>query len=215
MNKAREWNLPVTAMGVMGLAMLAAMAAPASAQNLILNPGFETNTGFGSGQTATSWSSDDATQLFTDNDNVHGGLANLHVNDTTPFSGLREFQMTPNGSITGGLQYTFSFYENPISIVNSNPQWDIQWFDAGGAFVSEVGFTAIPQSPTGAYQLDSNTVTAPATADHGQVIFLAAIGPGSVNMDIDDVSLSPVPEPASLSLLALGGLGLIARRRRA
>jgi hypothetical protein len=75
----------------------------------------------------------------------------------------------------------------------------------------------ITNSPAG-YTLNTLNLTFPANTNHVQVEFDAIVGAisgSSTTINLDDVSLAPVPEPTSA--LALGGLAALAtsvRRRR-
>ncbi|NEO26213.1 MAG: PEP-CTERM sorting domain-containing protein [Kamptonema sp. SIO4C4] len=65
-------------------------------------------------------------------------------------------------------------------------------------------------------KLGVGTAPAPAGTAFAQVVIVHVQGPPSItggSVFVDDVSL--VPEPASLSLLAVGGLAMLRRRRSA
>jgi hypothetical protein len=65
------------------------------------------------------------------------------------------------------------------------------------------------------------TVNIPSSAPAGRLAFryfVTSGGPSGANSDfigIDTFSVTEVPEPASIGVLCLGGLGLLSRRRRA
>ena len=84
------------------------------------------------------------------------------------------------------------------------------------------------QGPNPDWSLDgqwhTNTWTYPAQAltsgTYGQLFFVVqggAVAPAGMTVYLDNIRVSgapEVPEPASLGLIALGGLALLARRRR-
>jgi len=100
-----------------------------------------------------------------------------------------------------------------------NNQWQIQWFGAGNAFLGASGFQSFQGSLTGSYTLQSFSVTAPANTTGALIQFLqagSAVASDAGTTLIDNVSLSPVPEPTTLALAGLSGaaaLTLIRRRK--
>jgi len=200
------------------------MGNSASAQ--VINGGFETASGsYTTG--ALGWS---------DNSGAAAGTtASATRSTSSPFAGSAELTLaynntpTPGGgpasiaqsdifSTPGGAE-TFSFEAKGVTIGFENNQWQIQWFNAANAFIGSSGFQSFQGGLTSSYSLQSFSVTAPANTAGALVQFLQA--GSAVSSDagvtlIDNVTLAPAPEPATLALTGLGGvaaLSLIRRRK--
>ena len=104
-----------------------------------------------------------------------------------------------------------------------NAEFRIEYLDSadnfiGGQFVNNVD---ISSSLTDSYQLFSQNSVAPVGATRlTAVVAVQSIGTGDGSndntgaIDVDNFSVTIVPEPTSLGLLGLAVTGLVIRRRR-
>jgi len=196
-------------------------AAPAFAQNVLINGGME--TGQANSPFVANW-------LVN---GVAGGTTNTYAQDSTiPHSGQFDaqftgssqggganaalFQITGPGTVSAG-NYTLNFWAKTTFVGPSGVGfYQVLYFDAANGVLNSSGIQNITNSPAG-YTLNTLNITMPAGTDHVQVEFDAIVGAingSSTTINLDDVSLAPVPEPTSLALLAIGGGSLAVRRRR-
>lgn len=189
-----------------------------SAQNLILNPGFETGTGGSANNWTLAQAAGGPVYGVRTNDNPHSGSFNFeaHLASTGAGPVVRfEQDAVP---VTGGVTYNFSFYADALAgSAGDVTQWDIQWFNGG--LVGDTGFKNYSPG-NNAYAFIANAVSAPVGATSADVIFYnagAAAPSLSATIDFDDVSLTaPVPEPGMAALISSGlfGVLMIVRRRK-
>jgi hypothetical protein len=104
--------------------------------------------------------------------------------------------------INGGLTYALVFdAANPVKLNGANPQFQVQFFDAGNGFISSSGFGSL--IPVGSsWTAISNNYAAPANAASMQVQFLEAVGGGAhwVTL-IDNVKFSALATIGSTNVL--------------
>jgi hypothetical protein len=155
-------------------------------------------------------------------------------------SGAAVYDDAGNNYNKGILQYVdiaAGDYEFQFDVMNlANPQWGAYWYVGLASNADNItdnaplveGDARIHEGNLNAY-LDPNateytTVTLPFTVSAAQastydkiVVGFTGNGPGpdgpDADLRIDNVSLV-IPEPATMSLLALGGLAALRRRRR-
>lgn len=205
--------------------MLAVCACPAAAE-IAVNGGFETGTG----PDADNWNEIEvaggtmgavavADRVNADAFSGDWSMA-LSVGGAADFGPVAEIQQqTVVGSVVGGAQYDFSFWAKGVAGPGSVGFYEVLWFDGDG----DMG--GGPQgSATGlqTYALNADytqfTMTgliAPTSADSVLIqirLVTGAFDGASGSANIDDVSFTFVPAPASLA--AFAGLGLVATRRR-
>lgn len=147
----------------------------------------------------------------------------LHGNLIAFTQGVSTLSQTLTDTYQTGQTYTLTVlvgdsYESPspVSDPTSNPDglaYAIQLL-AGSTVVAETNSTSFPAANTH-LSVDVTFDVADNASVIGQPITIAIKGYTGGSATFDNVSLSAVPEPASLSLLGLGALGLLRRRRHA
>ncbi|MEI7577210.1 MAG: PEP-CTERM sorting domain-containing protein [Armatimonadota bacterium] len=215
---------PALFLGLLGLATLG------YGQNLLLNPGFEAvpDNSQGQGYLPNDWITISSSPDTYTNDGSYGLAPTAFGNFTgiTAHSGNawvagwsagpEAFGQTLAAPLTGNQTYTLSGWlhqavrgdlDNPggyqISLLNSS--------DSSFVVLTNLGDTV---SVAQGWRFYSSTFVAPSnTANFDTVVFSPTTAGGGSYPGIDDVSLTPVPEPASIGAITIG-LAVLARRRR-
>lgn len=150
---------------------------------------------------------------------AHGGLRWVAgANANQPASG-ESFGQVLGSSLVAGVTYRVEgwLHQALRSDLNNPGGYDL-WLDKGNFFVDRlyVGHIGDTTSPTAGWNLYSDEFVAPAdAAQYTRFVFAPiASGPWGTYPGIDDVSLTVVPEPASMTTL-LAGLLMATLRRRA
>ena len=209
------------------LVALLSVLAPLSSHgaNVVVDPGFELipagnvtdNGGF------AQWA------------NYNDTAGNIVIQSTIFHSGIQALQLN---TVTTGTQGFGIVYQNTSTTLTPSQVENITWnysfwvYTPGGAgsftyeFISSNGDNVNQPGATGvitASSLAANTWTevsgtfttldATPDSDRLKANFYSFNGTGTSSFYIDDVSLSAVPEPAALGLLALAPLLALSRRR--
>jgi hypothetical protein len=182
------------------LLTVCALAGFASAQELIDNFGFETGD-------LTSWSSSDASVSMADAvEGTYG--ANLAGGDSYVSQDIFS-KLTPS------TDYEIGAWVRINSIADGSPTWGslrLRGSEFGNLGTAEFEVSA-DRSMVGEWQLISTTWTSPADLSTLGSEFYVGITEFGIDADASVDTVSFVPEPASMSLLGLGALALIRRRR--
>jgi hypothetical protein len=200
----------------------------ASAANILLNPGFESGTGSDADNWAEFASPPAGTtaravlQPFSGTFHIYMKVDNLN----NPPAGVALFAEQNQGAntIDNSLNYNLSLYAKSDStdFTGVDMFYQILWLDQdgsdGGGVKGESLTSLIGAGINTSYQqFGLSNINVPDGADSFLIRVQLSGGavPGIVQgLSVDDVVLEVVPEPTSLSLLALGGM-LALRRRRA
>jgi hypothetical protein len=197
---------------------LALMTSPASAANLLANPGFEDPITYEGTQFVGSWEgfAGGALALAANSgSSPRSGAMHLILaitNSDNNFSGA--FQDVPG--MTPGSTAVFSGWHKAVGPLDATPEFRIEWRNSVSN--TEVGRTnALTPTLGSEYSPFSMSAPVPAGADTARVVYAIQTftGPAGNNATVfvDDVSLE-VPEPGAMTLCAAGGLLMAVRRRR-
>lgn len=181
-----------------------------SAQNLLLNPGFE----LGSGGSATSWTkwAGANREPWANHSGAYGMALEWWVSANGGF-----YQDVP-GTYTPGDTYQLSawFLDDKAVVTTSVYLTKIEWFDASNAMIGSQVMNVSPLV-NNTWQELSMTGTVPVGTAYARVVFEGQNMVSGETLKIDDASFILIPEPTSMTLLGLalglGGLILIQRRR--
>lgn len=208
--------------------LVAAMVCSGSAQaGILLNSGFESGTG----TDADNWGqiSGPAGSVTRSSDAPRTGAFSAHmsfdhINNAAAGAAYFFEQNLGANTINNALDYNLSFWarsENDV-FTGTDMFVQIQWLDQdgsdGGGFKGETLVSLVGQGLNTSYQrFTLNDLNAADGSDSFLLRF--QVSAGAVDniangMFVDDASLSAVPEPTSLSLLALGSLAVLCRRNR-
>lgn len=206
--------------GLAALLSLALAGSQALAQNLLVNPGFEQPITMDGPPFVGSW------------EGFQGGdppvTASASNSTDSPRTGAQSLKLVIAGSLNNfagafqdvavapGTQVTYSgWHRTPSSPLDVVTEIRIEWKLANGNNNGDTG-NQLPIA-TAAYSQFSMIGTAPANTAFARVVYaIQTFSDGRTHTGtvyVDDMSLTAVPEPASLSLIGAGALATLRRRR--
>lgn len=196
------------------------LAASSVAANLVVNAGFEDPVTSDGAPFVGFWEA------------FNGGAGSSSMNSAIlPRTGLQSLELsilnTDNTfagafqdvtGLTPGAEYTLSGWHASLSSpLDLTAEVRIEWRNSGSnTEISRTpNFTPVPASLYSPFEL---TAAVPVGADTARFVYAIQTFTGGPSNNgivyVDDISFSVVPEPSSLILLGVGGLALVAMRRR-
>lgn len=143
---------------------------------------------------------------------LSGNYSAKFVTDWQSDGGVKSEIMQTVTGLTGGTEYDFELWVKGLMGPGGVAWAEIKWFNESSIQIGGTGlinlFAGLSDTM---YQERGGTFTTPAGTASGQVFIRLEGGalPALNTLYVDDVS---IPEPATLLLLAMGGIGL--RRRK-
>jgi hypothetical protein len=196
------------------------VASTSAHATLLANGGFETAAVTSSG--AAGWQG--ASTVFGQRV-VNPALArtgNAYMNLAVP-SGFGGSVALQNSVADGGLpplvpgsDLELNFYVAGDVGATGNMIFALRYLDGVGNILYSSGNQQVAPpalNPTTYQVVNFLPAQVPVGAVAAFIEFSAATGPNPIDVRIDDVSLTVIPEPVSLSVLGLAGMGLMRRRR--
>ncbi|TWU29824.1 PEP-CTERM sorting domain-containing protein [Bythopirellula polymerisocia] len=217
-------RLRINLTALLSLMLISNMALESSALELAVNGGFETGT-FNDGSPEASWQQfpGGGIQSIVSPGNGSTFAANLNVpvrsQTDPPVDNLIKNANLGIGIVTPGQDITIK-WDMRGSLTGAGGVVFVELFselDGGGVSKQEI-YTNAPIFPTADWQsFIWNTTLGPDVAGGVTLQLKASCGPVEgcgVDAYFDNVSISVIPEPASVALLGLAGLALVGSRRR-
>ncbi len=183
-------------LGSMVGGIVIALSVSVRAQNIVQDPGFESDTsGFTNAPGSLSggdWQVTAGTSYVADfASDAHSGNNYVEISPDGDTSTIQQTLTTQSGA-----DYNLSFY---YEVIVTDPT-TIDFGSSSETISDNTTDGWVQATYTGLNATSSSTVLSFTTSNEG--VF------------IDDVSVTAVPEPASLGLTAILGIGLMARRRK-
>jgi len=208
-------------LSVVATGFILVAANPAVAANLLANPGFEDPVTSDGPPFIGSWEA------------FNGGSTASATNSTiSPRTGAMDLNLTITASdnnfagafqdvlVSPGQSVVWSVWaKKNTAILDLDNEQRIEWRNSvSNTEISRTPNLVSTSSITSDYTLFSLSATVPAGVDTARAVYaIQTFSGGPTNTGtvlVDDASFTAVPEPATVSIVCIGALGLVLRRRR-